>query len=98
VLERSFAASARMNLRFNNDLNIAEFASDLLRLIECRRDFASRRCYVESLQQLLGLIFVDIHLANCEQSGIARGKQISKDFSFVNWLALPRPSQLRWRA
>jgi len=61
VLECSFAASARVNLRFNNDLDITQFAGDLLRFIECRRDLASRRCYVESLQQLPGLVFMNVH-------------------------------------
>jgi hypothetical protein len=40
---------------------------------------------------------VNIHSVASGQSGIACGTQISKDFSFANWLATLRRSQLRWQ-
>jgi hypothetical protein len=41
--------------------DIAQLTRDLLRFIECRRDSAARCSNIEFLQQLFGLIFVDVH-------------------------------------
>src|SRR5437867_110354 len=62
VLEYSFASAAGMDLRFDDNFDIAELARDLFRFIEGRRNFTSRRCDIELLQQLLGLVFVNVHL------------------------------------
>src|SRR6266513_8954 len=50
-----------MDLRFVDNFDIAELARDLFRFIEGRRDFTRRRGDIELLQQLLGLIFVNVH-------------------------------------
>jgi hypothetical protein len=50
-----------MNLRLNNNIYIAEFTRDLFRLVKGRRDPASRGRYVEFLQELFGLVFVNVH-------------------------------------
>src|SRR5262249_12523381 len=69
----------------------AQLTRDLFRFIERRRDSAARCSHIEFLQQLFGLIFVDIHSESFQcpngQSGIARAAQLSNDFSFANWLA-----------
>ena len=61
VLESALAASASMDLCLNNNIDIAKLARDLLRVIECRRDSAARCSHIEFLQQLFGLMFVDVH-------------------------------------
>ena len=61
ILETALAAPAGVNLRFNYNIAIAQFTRDLLRFIECRRDSAARCSDIEFLQQLFGLIFVDVH-------------------------------------
>jgi hypothetical protein len=63
VFERSFSPSASVNLGFNDNIDIPKLMRDLFRLVEPRSDFASRRRHIESLQQFLGLIFVNVHLA-----------------------------------
>src|SRR5207247_10685451 len=68
VLEYSFAPAAGMYLRFDDNFDITELARDLFRFIERRRDFALRRCDIEPLQQLLRLIFVNVHLAGAAAS------------------------------
>src|SRR2546430_14327820 len=50
VLETSLAAAARVNLRFDHKIDIAELTGDLLRFVECRCDFASRCRHIEFLQ------------------------------------------------
>jgi hypothetical protein len=97
-----------MDLRFDDNFDITELARDLFRFIERRRDFTSCRCDIEPLQQLLGLIFVNVHLQEAafptsaaidfRESGIACRMQISKDFSFPNWLATLKTRRIRWRA
>ena len=61
VFERSLAAAAGVNLRLHDNLDVSELARDLFRFIECRCNFASRRRHIEFLQQLSGLIFVNVH-------------------------------------
>jgi hypothetical protein len=61
VSESAFAATASVDLCLNNNINVAQFTRDLLRFIQCRRDSAARCSYIELLQQLFGLIFVDVH-------------------------------------
>jgi hypothetical protein len=62
ILELPLASAAGMNLCFNDNFNVAKLARDLFRFIERRGDFASRRCDIEFLQQLPGLVLVNIHL------------------------------------
>jgi hypothetical protein len=50
-----------MNLGFNDNIDIPKLMRELFRLLERRSDFASLRCHIESLQQFLGLIFVNVH-------------------------------------
>jgi hypothetical protein len=50
-----------VNLRLNNNIDIAEFTRDLFRLLKGRRDPAPRSRDVEFLQQLFGLVFVNVH-------------------------------------
>ncbi len=64
VFESSLAAPARMDLCFNNNINIAELSRDLLCLIECGSHSAARRSDIELLQQFFGLMFVDVHPEN----------------------------------
>src|SRR5439155_19715247 len=107
VRERTLATSASVNLRFNDNLNIAQLACDLLRLVECRRDPAPGSSYVEFLQQFFVLVFVDVHRQGAavqsaafrfqKAIAIACRRQIGKDFSTVNWLASRKPNRLRWR-
>jgi hypothetical protein len=61
VLETALAAPAGVDLCLNNNIDIAELARDLLCLIERRRYSAARCSHIEFLQQLFGLIFVDVH-------------------------------------
>ena len=61
VGERALAAAAGVNLRFDDDINITEFARDLLRFIKCRCDHSSGSGYIEFLQQFFGLVFVNVH-------------------------------------
>jgi hypothetical protein len=62
IPELSLTSAARMNLCLNDNINIAELARDVFCFIERRGDFTSRRCNIEPLQQLPGLIFVNVHL------------------------------------
>ena len=50
VFECALAAPTGVNLRFDDHLNVAQFACDLLRFIERRCHSAPRRRYVELLQ------------------------------------------------
>jgi hypothetical protein len=50
ILELSLASSAGMNLRFNDNFNVAKLARDLFRFIKSRGNFAARCCYIEFLQ------------------------------------------------
>src|SRR6266487_3283749 len=88
VRECALAASAGMNLRFDDDIDIAEFARDLLRLVKGRRDSSWCRRYIEFLQQFFGLVFVNIHRQRAVLSGALSisGKAIS----------LPRADQQRF--
>src|SRR5215469_128129 len=61
IFKRSLSASASVNLRLNDNIDIAQFASDLLRFIQHCCDFATCRRYIELLQQFPGLIFVNVH-------------------------------------
>jgi hypothetical protein len=61
IFETSFTASTGMDLCLNNNIDIAQFTRDLLRFIERRRDSAAGRSHIKFLQQLFGLIFVDVH-------------------------------------
>src|SRR5262249_54009111 len=61
IFEGPFAASASMNLCLHNNIDIAQLMRDLLRFIERRRDSPARCSHIEFLQQLFGLIFVNIH-------------------------------------
>ena len=61
IFERALAASAGVNLRLNNNIDIAEFARDLFRVVKGRRDPPSGGRYIEFLQQLFGLVFVNVH-------------------------------------
>ena len=61
VRERTLATSASVNLSFNDNLNIAQLACDLLSLVECRSDPPAGSSYVEFLQQFFGLVFVNVH-------------------------------------
>src|SRR6266403_4232855 len=70
ILEHSLASPARMNLCLNDNIDIAELARDVFCFIERRGDFTSRRCYIESLQQLPGLIFVNVHLQGAAVSSL----------------------------
>ncbi len=90
-----------MNLRFDDDIDIAEFARDLLRLVRGRRNPPSRSRYIEFLQQFFGLVFVNIHRQGAAVFGplSISGKAISlpradqQRFSH-NVLALPELSPL----
>src|SRR6266508_65393 len=102
VRECALAASAGVNLRFNDDIDIAEFPRDLLRLVKGRRDSAWCSRYIEFLQQFFGLVFVNIHRQRAAVSGALSisGKAISlrradqQRFSH-NVLALVESSSLR---
>ena len=59
----TFAPTSCVNLCFNDNIDIPKLTRDLFRFVERRSDFASRRRHIESLQQFLGLIFVNVHLA-----------------------------------
>src|SRR5262245_59872267 len=61
ILESSFAPSARVNLCFNDNIDIAQLTCDLLSLVEGRCDSATRGGHIELLQQLFGLMFLDVH-------------------------------------
>jgi hypothetical protein len=61
ILECALAPSTGVNLRLNNNIDIAEFTRDLFRIVKGRRDPAPRSRYVEFLQQLFGLVFVNVH-------------------------------------
>src|SRR5205823_11734087 len=98
VRERTLATAASVNLRFNDNLNIAQLACDLLRLVECRSDPPPGSSYIEFLQQLFGLVFVNVHRQGAavssppaldfrRQIAIACRRQIGKDFSTTNCLA-----------
>ena len=50
-----------MDLRLHHQIVRAEFARDLFRFLRGGRDLAARRGRAEFLQQLLRLIFVNIH-------------------------------------
>ena len=50
VFELPFAAASRMNLRFDNHINIAQLARDLFRFVKSRCDSASRGRHLEFLQ------------------------------------------------
>jgi hypothetical protein len=50
-----------VNLGFNDNIDVPKLARDLFRFLERRSDFASRRRHIESLQQFLGLVFVNVH-------------------------------------
>jgi len=86
-----------MNLGLNNNPNIAQLTGDLLCLVQCGRDSAARRRHIEFLQQLFGLMFVNVHDKErrspvrrfwiFRESGIARATRLSNDYSFSNWLA-----------
>jgi hypothetical protein len=61
ILELALAPSTRVNLRLNNNIDVAEFTRDLFRLVKGRRDPPSRCRYIEFLQQVFGLVFVNVH-------------------------------------
>jgi hypothetical protein len=61
ILECALAPSTGVNLRLNNNIDIAEFTRDLFRLVKGRRDPPARGRYIEFLQQLFGLVFVNVH-------------------------------------
>ena len=62
VLERSFAATTGVDLRFNYNIDSSKLTRDLFRFIDGRRHFAMRRRHIELLQQFLSLILVNVHL------------------------------------
>ena len=66
ILKTALTPSTCVDLCLNNNINIAQLTRDLLCFIERGRDSAARRGHIEFLQQLFGLIFVDIHWANSE--------------------------------
>src|SRR4026209_2087006 len=88
VGECALAASAGVNLRFNHNIDIAEFARHLLRLLKARRNPPSGVGAIEFLQQCFGLVFVNIHRQGTAVSGplSISGKAIS----------LPRADQQRF--
>src|SRR5690242_4619396 len=61
VCECALAPSASMHLRLHDEIIGPEFARNLLRLLGRARDPAARGRRAELLQQLLRLIFVDVH-------------------------------------
>ncbi len=71
-----------MNLRLDHKIDIPQLAGDLFRFIECRCDFAPRCRHIKFLQQLLGLIFVNVHqqIARAEVE-LACGTYMSNGFS-----------------
>jgi hypothetical protein len=98
IPERALAPSAGVNLRLNNNIDITEFTRDLFRLVKARCDPPARGRYIEFLQQLFGLVFVNVHRQEAAvssppllglrgQNAIPCRRQIGKDFSAVNWLA-----------
>ena len=73
ILECPLSPSAGVNLRLHDksasrtdsscgEVDTSQLARDLLYFIECRGDFASRGRHIEFLEQLLGLILVNVHL------------------------------------
>src|SRR4029077_467034 len=62
IPELSLTSAARVNLCLNDNINIAELPRDVFCFVERRGNFTSRRRYIESLQQLSGLVFVNVHL------------------------------------
>ena len=79
VLERALPSAARMNLRFDDD-HLAAFAKNLLRnsarLINRRAGFAGRNIDSALGEQLLGLIFVNIHRVS--MIGCARPTELER--------------------
>src|SRR6266480_5529132 len=61
ILERALAPSTGVNLRLNNNIDIAEFTRDLFCFIKARRNPPLGGRYIEFLQQLFGLVFVNVH-------------------------------------
>src|SRR5207245_8411900 len=47
VLERSFAATTGVDLRFNYNIDSSKLTSDLFRFIDCRRNLAMRGLNIE---------------------------------------------------
>ncbi len=57
----TLAAAAGMNLRFDHADTAAELFGGLLRLFRRRRDDTARHHHTETLEDFLGLEFVNIH-------------------------------------
>jgi hypothetical protein len=93
VFEHAFTAPASMNLRFNDHINVAELTRDLFRLVNARRDPASRGRYIEFLEQFFGLVFVNVHRLVTAEVELACRARISKRISH-NVLALREHSPL----
>ncbi len=63
VFESPLPSPAGVNLRFHRQIDISQFARDCFRFIRRCRDLSARCGDAEFLQQLLGLILVNIHRA-----------------------------------
>jgi len=70
IRECPFPSPTRVNLRFHHNLSRCDFARDLFCFLWRRGHFAARCRDPEFLQQLFGLIFVNIH---CRRSTTKRG-------------------------
>ena len=85
ILECPLSSSAGVNLRLNDKIDTSQLARDLLYFIECRGDFASRGRHIEFLEQLLGLILVNVHSQNARaEVQLAWGTHVSNGFSLTN--------------
>ena len=86
VLECPFAAASRVNLGFDDHAAPSELHGNLPRLVRRFRHFPSRAGDVELIEQLLGLVFVNVHeesrlgwnLRNLEGSPLRSRRQICK--------------------